>query len=68
MPRDGGAELDGDEGAAPEDEGPADAVLVVDADGPTAELVVLQLILARCYKALPLLLQISVFIPNCSIA
>ena len=51
MPRDGGAELDGDAGAAYEDQGPADAVLVMDADGPTAEQVVLQLILARCGRS-----------------
>jgi hypothetical protein len=46
MPRDGGG-ADADAGPAQEDEGPAVAVLVTDADSPTAEQVVLQLILAR---------------------
>ena len=46
MPRDGGS-VDADVGAELDEEGAAAAVLVTDADSPTAEQVVLQLILAR---------------------
>ena len=38
---------EGQDGSGLKEEGPGDAVLVMDADSPTAEQVVLQLILAR---------------------
>ena len=49
MPVDGGMSDDSDiVDPEPEDEGLRDAVLVTDADNPTAEQVILQLILSRC--------------------
>lgn len=50
MPVDGGADDLSDRSVLPGDkeEGPRDAILVTDANSPTAEQVVLQLILSRC--------------------
>lgn len=65
MPRDGGFEIDNEDGqdaSTPEEEGPGDAVLVLDADSPTAEQVVLQLILARYGVSCLLRPQLSVLL------
>lgn len=49
-PRDG---QDPDPEDEEEPQGPADAILVTDGDSPTGELVILQLILARCFAFFP---------------
>lgn len=65
MPVDGGMSNESDRvDAEPEDEGLRDAILVTDADNPTAEQVILQLILSRCTKlCLSLLLHDLVWAP-----
>ena len=54
MPMDGGEEdlADRPDISEPEEDGSKDAILVTDADSPTAEQVVLQLILSRCERIL----------------
>ena len=55
MPMDGGEQAflaDRPDISEPEEDGPKDTILVTDADSPTAEQVVLQLILSRCERIL----------------